>query len=60
MLDAAEKQMKALKDEFLSAEHYLLALTDAMSPAARLLQGRRRHPRASSCRRSSRCAASSA
>ena len=27
-LDAAEKEMAKLKDEFLSAEHYLLALTN--------------------------------
>ncbi len=38
VLDAAEKQMKALKDEFVSGEHYLLALTEAHSPAARLLK----------------------
>ncbi|MGA3171381.1 MAG: ATP-dependent chaperone ClpB [Chthoniobacteraceae bacterium] len=38
VLDAAEKQMKSLKDEFVSGEHYLLALTEANSPAARLLK----------------------
>ncbi len=38
VLDAAEKQMKALKDEFVSGEHYLLALTEAHPPAARLLK----------------------
>jgi ATP-dependent Clp protease ATP-binding subunit ClpB len=27
-IDAAEKEMAKLKDEFLSAEHYLLALAD--------------------------------
>ena len=37
-LDAAEKEMTRLKDEFVSAEHYLLALTDASSPAARLFK----------------------
>ena len=31
-LDAAEKEMTKLKDEFLSAEHYLLALSDSSSP----------------------------
>ena len=30
--------MKALKDEFLSAEHYLLALTNGTDPAARMLK----------------------
>jgi ATP-dependent Clp protease ATP-binding subunit ClpB len=38
VLDAAEKQMKALKDEFVSGEHYLLALTEANSPATRFLK----------------------
>src|SRR5438045_567126 len=30
-IDAAEKEMAKLKDEFLSAEHYLLALADGKS-----------------------------
>ncbi len=38
ILDAAEKEMATLKDEFLSAEHYLLALTDSNDPAAKLLR----------------------
>src|SRR5437868_6347132 len=38
VLDGAEKEMAKLKDEYLSAEHYLLALADSNSPAARLLQ----------------------
>ena len=38
VLDAAEKEMAKLKDEFLSAEHYLLALTSASVPAARALK----------------------
>ncbi len=37
-LDAAEKEMAKLKDEFTSAEHYLLALTSGSNPAARLLK----------------------
>ncbi len=37
-LDAAEKEMAKLKDEFTSAEHYLLALADTNFPAARLLK----------------------
>jgi ATP-dependent Clp protease ATP-binding subunit ClpB len=37
-LDAAEKEMAKLKDEFTSAEHYLLALAGANVPAAKLLK----------------------
>ena len=37
-LDAAQKDMASLKDEFLSAEHYLLALLGSSDPAARLLK----------------------
>src|SRR3954454_23677469 len=36
-IDAAEGEMAKLKDEFLSAEHYLLALSDSDGPAARAL-----------------------
>src|SRR5216684_3048499 len=38
VLDDAEKEMSKLKDEFTSAEHYLLALTGANVPAAKLLK----------------------
>ncbi len=38
MLDSAEKEMSKLKDEFTSAEHYLLALAGANVPAAKLLK----------------------
>jgi ATP-dependent Clp protease ATP-binding subunit ClpB len=38
VLDGAEKEMSKLKDEFTSAEHYLLALTSANVPAAKLLK----------------------
>ncbi len=38
VLDSAEKEMSKLKDEFTSAEHYLLALTGANVPAAKLLK----------------------
>src|SRR5881296_3345661 len=38
VLDSAEKEMSKLKDEFTSAEHYLLALSGASVPAARLLK----------------------
>ncbi|MGC1481541.1 MAG: Clp protease N-terminal domain-containing protein, partial [Chthoniobacterales bacterium] len=37
-LDAAEGEMSKLKDEYLSAEHYLLALLGGKDDAARLLQ----------------------
>ncbi len=37
-LDAAEREMATLKDEYLSAEHYLLALTGSNSVAAKSLQ----------------------
>jgi ATP-dependent Clp protease ATP-binding subunit ClpB len=38
VLDNAEKEMSQLKDEFTSAEHYLLALAGANVPAAKLLK----------------------
>ncbi|HEY3601810.1 MAG TPA: Clp protease N-terminal domain-containing protein, partial [Chthoniobacterales bacterium] len=38
VLDGADKEMAKLKDEFVSAEHYLLALTNSKAPAARALQ----------------------
>ena len=38
VLEGAEKEMTKLKDEFVSAEHYLLALTNAKVSAARTLQ----------------------
>jgi len=38
VLDGADKEMSKLKDEFTSAEHYLLALTGANVPAAKLLK----------------------
>ena len=37
-LDAAESIMEKLKDEYLSAEHYLLALSQASDAAAKLLK----------------------
>jgi len=38
VLDNAEREMSKLKDEFTSAEHYLLALAGANVPAAKLLK----------------------
>src|SRR3954462_7651585 len=38
VLDSAEKEMSKLKDEFTSAEHYLLALAGANVLAAKLLK----------------------
>ncbi len=37
-IDSAEKEMARMKDEFLSAEHYLLALADTKTDAAKVLQ----------------------
>src|SRR3989454_2454053 len=38
VLDGGEKEMSKLKDEFTSAEHYLLALSSANVPAAKALK----------------------
>jgi ATP-dependent Clp protease ATP-binding subunit ClpB len=38
VLDSAEKEMSKLKDEFTSAEHYLLALAGSNVPAAKILK----------------------
>ena len=38
VLESAEKQMARLKDEYLSAEHYLLALIDSKTTTAKLLK----------------------
>src|SRR3954466_4014772 len=38
VLDAAEKEMSRLKDEYTSAEHYLLALAASNVPAAKFLK----------------------
>src|SRR3954451_5718341 len=38
VLNDAEKQMARMKDEYTSAEHYLLALAESTVPAARLLK----------------------
>ena len=37
-LDAAEEEMAKLKDEYLSAEHFLIALADSNTPASKLLK----------------------
>jgi ATP-dependent Clp protease ATP-binding subunit ClpB len=37
VLEAAEQHMAKMRDEYLSAEHYLLALTEAKGSAARIL-----------------------
>jgi ATP-dependent Clp protease ATP-binding subunit ClpB len=38
VLDASEKEMSKLKDEYTSAEHYLLALAGSNVPAAKMLK----------------------
>ncbi len=37
-IDEAEKQMARMQDEYLSAEHYLLALSESSDPAGKLLR----------------------
>jgi ATP-dependent Clp protease ATP-binding subunit ClpB len=37
VLDAAEKEMSKLKDEYVSAEHYLLSVADSNFPAGKIL-----------------------
>ncbi|MDQ3626438.1 MAG: AAA family ATPase, partial [Verrucomicrobiota bacterium] len=37
-IDAAEREMAKLKDEFLSAEHYLLAVSDSSAAAGRVFK----------------------
>src|SRR5215469_3442272 len=38
VLEASEKEMAKLKDEYTSAEHYLLALAGSNVPAAKMLK----------------------
>jgi ATP-dependent Clp protease ATP-binding subunit ClpB len=38
ILDAAESEMRKLRDEFLSAEHFILAAADSATPSGRLLK----------------------
>ena len=45
VLDGAEKEMSALKDEYTSAEHYLLALTGSTVPAGEIPEAGRNQPR---------------
>ena len=45
VLDSAEKEMSKLKDEFTSAEHYLLALAGVESGSCgKIVEGSGRHP----------------
>ncbi|MGB8167047.1 MAG: ATP-dependent chaperone ClpB [Chthoniobacteraceae bacterium] len=37
-LDAAEKEMAKMKDEYLSGEHYLLAVSEASTPLGQMLR----------------------
>ena len=50
LLDAAEREAKRLKDEYVSVEHLVLALVEegSATAAGRLLQGARADPRRSS------------
>jgi len=38
VLDGAEKEMKSIKDEYVSGEHYMLALSEAKVSASRMLK----------------------
>jgi ATP-dependent Clp protease ATP-binding subunit ClpB len=38
VIESAEKLMESMKDEYLSAEHYFVALLDSNAPAARILK----------------------
>ncbi len=46
----AEDEAKKLKDEYVSVEHLLLAMTDDTGAAGTDTQGVRRHPRAAALR----------
>ena len=59
MLDAAEKEMAKLKDEFLSAEHYLLALAGSKGSGGKVTEGSRRDARQADAGACNRCAARS-
>ena len=37
VIESGEREMEKMKDEFLSSEHYLLALVDSNAPAAKFL-----------------------
>ena len=43
VLEAAQREADAMKDEFVSTEHLLLALTKVDSKAKNVLQAQRRH-----------------
>ena len=60
LLAQAEDEAKKLKDEYVSVEHLLLAMTDDSGAAGKHPQGVRRHPRPAACRRCRKCAATSA
>ena len=45
LLTQAEDEAKQLKDDYVSVEHLLLAMTDDTGTAGRILQGIRRHAR---------------
>ena len=59
VLRAAEREMRELKDEYISTEHLLLALAGS-SQAGEALRARRRDARTRCCRRSPRSAAPTA
>ena len=55
-LDSAEREMSKLKDEYVSAEHYLLALAGENNSDGKSAEGIGRDRATRSCRVCSRCA----
>ena len=55
-IEAAEKEMSRMKDEYLSGEHYLLAVSESASPLGQMLR-KSGVTRDNSCRRSAGAAA---
>ena len=60
VLKAGLREAEALKDQYVSTEHLLLALLDSKTPAAEIAEAPRRHPRRACSRSCARSAATSA
>ena len=60
VIENGEREMEKMKDEYLSAEHYLLALADSKVVRSAILARRRRHAPEVHAGARSRCAARSA
>ena len=57
VLEAAQREADAMKDEFVSTEHLLLALAKVDSKAKNVLQAQRHHRQRDLCRPCKRSAA---